>query len=69
MSKGSYIGERQESNHFEDSSQNLVATAELHYESMEYHCNNFVSSEENSAVSQTCLQEEENFHQELMLYE
>ena len=49
--KDSRVIERQESNHFEDSSQNLVATAELHYESMEDHCNNFVSSEENSAVS------------------
>ena len=36
---------------------------------MEDHCNNFVNSEENNAVSQTCLQEEENFRRELMLYE
>ena len=36
---------------------------------MEEHCNYFVNSEENSVVSQTCLREEENFRQELMLYE
>ena len=69
VSKGSSIVERQESNHSEDSSQNFIATTEQHYESMEDHCNNFVNSEENSAISQTCLQEEENFRQELMLYE
>ena len=36
---------------------------------MEDHCNNFVSSEENSAVSQTCFQEDEDFCHQLMLNE
>ena len=66
--------ETQEFKHSEDSGQKFVATTELHTKILEDHYNfhnfnDFVNRGETSGASQVCLQEGEDFCQELALYE